>query len=88
MYAYEKWLLATDGNIGNRLGQLQQKGIPIIFGEIAPINAGTLMNPQSFLDSAYTRGLSACAWAWKYASSDQDALLDSLGLPNNTNNNN
>lgn len=88
VHAYEKWLLDTNSDMGYRLGQLHQNGLPVIFGETAPINAGVLMNPQSFLDSVYYRGLSVCAWAWKYANSDQDALLDSLGLPNNTNNNN
>lgn len=88
VHAYEKWLLDVNTNIGKRLGQLQQKGLPILIGETAPMNAGTLMNPQSFLDSIYNRGISVCAWTWKYADIDQDALLNSVGLPNNVNNNN
>lgn len=88
IHAYEKWLLDTDVDIGIRLGQLKQKGLPVIFGETGPMNAGTLMNPQSFLDSVYNRGLSVCAWTWKYSNTDQDALLASAGLPNTTNNNN
>jgi mannan endo-1,4-beta-mannosidase len=87
IHAYEKWLLVSAPAIGNRLQQLQQKNIPVIFGETAPMNAGTLMNPQSFLDSAYNKGLSVCAWAWKYDGNDQDALLAQGGLPNNNNNN-
>jgi mannan endo-1,4-beta-mannosidase len=88
IHAYEKWLLDADGNIGIRLGQLQQKNLPIIFGETAPINAGTLMNPRNFLDSVYNRGISVCAWVWKNSDTDQDALLNPAGNPNNVNNNN
>jgi len=88
IHAYEKWLLDTNPNIGGRLGQLQQNNLPVIIGETAPINAGILMNPQSFLDSAYNRGISVCAWVWKNDGTDQDALLTTAGLPNNINNNN
>lgn len=88
IHAYEKWLLSTPANVGNRLNQLKQNNLPVFFGETAPMNAGTLMNPQFFLDSVYHRGLSVCAWVWKYDSTDTDALLDQNGLPNNLNNNN
>jgi len=88
VHAYELWLLSTNSNIGSRLSQLQQKNLPVIFGETAPMNAGTLMNPQSFLDSVYSRGMSVCAWVWKYSNTDQDALLNTTGGPNNINNNN
>jgi mannan endo-1,4-beta-mannosidase len=88
IHAYEKWLLVSNANMGARLQQLQQNKLPIFFGEVAPINAGVLMNPQSFLDSIYNRGISVCAWVWKYASTDQDALLSNNGQPNNNNNNN
>jgi mannan endo-1,4-beta-mannosidase len=88
IHAYEKWLLSSNNNIGNRLQELQQKNIPVLFGETAPLNAGVLMNPKSFLDSLYNRGLSTCAWVWKYDGNDTDALLTSNGLPNDNNNNN
>jgi mannan endo-1,4-beta-mannosidase len=88
VHAYEKWLLVSNTVMGSRLQQLQQKNLPVFFGETAPMNAGTLMNPQSFLDSAYNKGLSVCAWTWKYDGNDADALLDLNGLPNNNNNNN
>jgi mannan endo-1,4-beta-mannosidase len=88
IHAYEKWLLVSNTNIGNRLTQLKLKNLPVFFGETAPMNAGTLMNPQSFLDSTYNRGLSVCAWVWKKDANDQDALLTSTGLPNDNNNNN
>ncbi|WP_295668669.1 cellulase family glycosylhydrolase [uncultured Mucilaginibacter sp.] len=87
-HAYEKWLMVSDANIGARLGKLKQNNIPVIFGETAPMNAGALMNPQSFLDSVYNRGLSVCAWVWKNDDTDLDALRTSAGLPNNTGNNN
>jgi mannan endo-1,4-beta-mannosidase len=88
IHAYEKWLLASNSTLGIRLEQLKQNNIPVIFGETAPLNAGVLMNPQSFLDSIYVRGMSICAWVWKYDSNDRDALLDAAGTPNNNNNNN
>ena len=88
IHAYEKWLLDTDTSINYRLEQLKQKNLPIIFGETAPMNAGILMNPQSFLDIIYNRGLCVCAWTWKYDENDKDALLTLTGLPNNNNNNN
>jgi mannan endo-1,4-beta-mannosidase len=88
IHAYEKWLLVSNLAIGMRLQQLKQNNIPVIFGETAPLNAGVLMNPQSFLDSVYNRGLSVCAWTWKYDATDKDALLNSIGLPNDNNNNN
>jgi mannan endo-1,4-beta-mannosidase len=88
VHAYEKWLLDNNTNIGNRLAQLKAKNLPIFFGEMAPLNAGALMNPQPFLDSTYNRGMSLCAWTWKYDENDKDALLTKSGLPNNNGNNN
>jgi mannan endo-1,4-beta-mannosidase len=88
IHAYEKWLLDTNTSINNRLDQLKLLNLPIIFGETAPMNAGTLMNPQSFLDNIYNRGISVCAWTWKYDENDKDALLTLAGQPNNNANNN
>jgi mannan endo-1,4-beta-mannosidase len=88
IHAYEKWLLASDSEITNRLDNLQSRKLPVIFGETAPMNAGVLMNPQSFLNSIYDRGISVCAWTWKYDENDKDALLTLSGLPNNNGNNN
>jgi mannan endo-1,4-beta-mannosidase len=88
IHAYEKWLLVSNTNMGSRLAQLQAKNFPLIFGETAPLNAGSLMNPQPFLDSTYNRGISICAWVWKNDENDTDALLTKTGLPNNNNNNN
>lgn len=86
IHAYEKWLLVSNSDISNRLQQLKQNNIPIIFGEIAPLNAGILMNTKPFLDIAYTNGLSICAWVWKYDNNDVNALLNAQGLPNDVNN--
>jgi mannan endo-1,4-beta-mannosidase len=88
IHAYEKWLLVSNSNIDNRLQQLKQQNLPVFIGEIAPLNAGTLMTPQYFLNAASMQGLSICAWVWKYDGNDKDALLDANGLPNNNNNNN
>ena len=57
VHAYEKWLLPGNADIGTRLGNLKKNNIPVIFGEVAPMNAGVLMDPKPFLDSVYNRGL-------------------------------
>jgi mannan endo-1,4-beta-mannosidase len=88
IHAYEKWLLDNNSSINNRLEQLKLKNIPILFGETAPLNAGILMNPNSFLNIIYNRGLSVCAWVWKKDENDKDALLTATGSPNDNNNNN
>ena len=88
IHAYEKWLLDSNSAVENRLNQLRNKNIPIIIGEIAPMNAGVLMNPKPFLDSMFANGLSICAWVWKKDENDIDALLTTTGEPNNNNNNN
>ena len=86
IHGYEKWLLDSPTNINNRLDALSN--LPIIFGETAPMNAGVLMDPMSFLNILYEKGYSVCAWVWKKDESDQDALMTRDGLPNNNNNNN
>ena len=88
IHAYEKWLLDSPTNMNNRLNALNHYNLPIIFGETAPMNAGILMNPDSFLNLIYDKGISVCAWVWKKDESDQDALMTRDGLPNNNNNNN
>lgn len=88
IHAYEKWLLVSNNNMGNRLSQLKLQNLPVIFGEVAPLNASLLMDPKPFTDSVYNRGLSVCAWVWKYDGNDKDALLNNMGLPNNIGNNN
>ena len=88
IHAYEKWLLDSPTNMNNRLNALNQNNLPVIFGETAPMNAGVLMNPNTFLNLIYDKGISVCAWVWKKDESDQDALMTRDGLPNNTNNNN
>lgn len=88
IHAYEKWLLDSPININNRLNALNQNNLPVIYGETAPMNAGVLMNPDTFLNLIYDKGISVCAWVWKKDESDQDALMTRNGLPNNNNNNN
>ena len=88
IHAYEKWLLVSNTDLGNRLQALKTQGLPVLFGEVGPLNAGVLMNPKAFTDSLYNRGLSVCAWVWKYDSNDKDALLGNDKLPNNQGNNN
>jgi mannan endo-1,4-beta-mannosidase len=88
IHAYEKWLLDTDVSIINRLDKLKRQNLPIFIGEVAPLNAGILMNPQSFLDIISNRGISVCGWVWKKDENDKNALLTKGGLTNNNNNNN
>jgi mannan endo-1,4-beta-mannosidase len=88
IHAYEKWLLVSNTSIDTRLQKLKTNNLPIFFGEVAPMNAGTLMNPSYFLNAAYNRGLSLTAWVWKYDGNDKDALLNAQGLPNDNANNN
>jgi mannan endo-1,4-beta-mannosidase len=88
IHAYEKWLLVPNSNIDSRIQQLKQQYLPVFFGEVAPLNAGVLMNPQYFLNAVYNNNLSVAAWVWKYDGNDKDALLDGSGQPNNNNNNN
>ncbi len=88
IHAYEKWLWETETQLNYRFQNLQTKKLPIIFGEVAPMNDITLMNPNIFLNTMYNRGISCCAWLWKYDANDTDALLTATGLPNNNNNNN
>jgi mannan endo-1,4-beta-mannosidase len=88
IHAYEKWLLVPNIDIDTRLQKLKTNNLPVFFGEVAPMNAGTLMNPFYFLNTAYSRGLSITAWTWKYDGNDKDALLNAQGLPNDNANNN
>jgi mannan endo-1,4-beta-mannosidase len=88
IHAYEKWLLVSNTILTSRLDNLQTNNLPVIFGEIAPLNSGVLMNPQFLLNELYNRGKSVCAWVWKYNETDTDALLTKAGLPNDTDNNN
>lgn len=88
IHAYEKWLLESEDNMSQRLSALENKNLPVFFGEIAPVNSGVLMNPNPFLDLLSDSGISLAAWLWKYDEDDQDALLTKDGNPNNVNNNN
>ena len=88
IHAYEKWLLVSNSDVDTRLQNLITHKLPVIFCEIAPMNSGTLMNPSYFLTAIHNKSISVCAWVWKYDQTDQDALLDASGMPNNTNNNN
>lgn len=88
IHAYEKWLLVDEATISNRVQTLISNNLPVFFGEVAPVNAGVLMNPESFLNIIHDNQLSYAAWLWKYDETDQDALLTTQGLPNDVNNNN
>jgi mannan endo-1,4-beta-mannosidase len=88
VHVYEKWLLASNIQIETRVQNLINKKLPIFWGEIAPLNAGVLMNPNFFMDAVYKKSMSMAAWLWKYDGTDPDALLNANGTPNNNSNNN
>ena len=89
LHAYEKWLINTPlTSIETRITNLKAKNFAVMFGEVTPMNAGTLMNPADFLKAARRQNITTTAWLWKWNGADPDALLDSTGNPNNNNNNN
>lgn len=89
LHAYERWLQGTTfATIETRLNAIKAKNVAVLFGEIGPMNAGSLMNPTAFLKAARRQNLTTLAWLWKWDGADQDALLDGAGGANNTNNNN
>ncbi len=86
VHAYEGWLIGnTTEQIEARIAAVKSKGVALYFGEVGPINAGTLMDTASFLTAARRRDVSVTAWLWKQDANDKDALQDASG---NTNKNN
>jgi mannan endo-1,4-beta-mannosidase len=88
IHAYEKWLGDTQGSVENRIQAVKNARLAMLFGEVAPLNAGSLMNPTNFLAAARAQSSTVSAWLWKYDETDLDALLNADGTPNNNNNNN
>ena len=87
IHAYEKWLRKnTEDQIETRLRAVQDKGMAVIVGEVAPFNASGLMDPAPLLRAASKRGVTVLAWVWTKGK-DKDALLDAQGNPNDRNNN-
>lgn len=87
LHAYEKWLNDAEVNATvARIAQLQDKGFPLIFGEVGVINASGLMPVMPFLEAATLTRTSTCAWLWNRNSADQNALLTEDGLPNDQDN--
>jgi mannan endo-1,4-beta-mannosidase len=87
IHAYEKWLGDTQVSVENRTQAVKNAGLAMLFGEVAPLNAGTLMNPTNFLAAARTKSSTVSAWLWKYDGADVDALLKVDGTPNDNSNN-
>ena len=88
IHAYEKWLGDTQGSVENRIQAVKNAGLAVLFGEVAPLNAGTLMNPTNFLAAARAQSSTVSAWLWKYDGTDPDALLNADGTANDNSNNN
>lgn len=87
VHAYERWLLDRDTAAArDALRALDDARIPWMVGEIAPMNAGTLMDPRPFLALPEVARRPVTAWLWKRSDTDLDALLDSAGNPNDRDN--
>ncbi len=88
LHLYERWMIdRTTEQVAADLDALAHAGIPLMIGEIAPMNAGELMDPGPVLEVLSERELTTTAWLWKYDESDPDALLTTTGAPNDQDNN-
>lgn len=89
LHAYEKWLENSDQNsIVNRIQRLTAARIPILFGEVGIQNVGDVMPVQHFLSAVNYTQITTMAWLWNQNSEDNSALLNDIGQPNNTDQNN
>lgn len=87
VHAYERWLLErTSGEVQSDLRALDDLGLAWMVGEIAPMNAGTLMDPRPFLALPEVAARPVTAWLWKRSDTDLNALLDASGAPNDRDN--
>jgi mannan endo-1,4-beta-mannosidase len=87
LHAYERWLLdRTPDQAAEALDRLDEAGLAWMVGEIAPMNAGALMDPRPFLALPQVRARPVAAWLWKRSDSDPDALLTSDGAPHDVGN--
>ena len=68
----EQTTLPTGMQVG-----LGARAVARMIGEIAPMNAGTLMDPRPFLDLPEVVERPVTAWLWKRSDTDLDALLGS-----------
>ena len=88
LHAYERWLLERSAEEADaELSALDEAGIAWMIGEIAPMNAGTLMDPRPFLALPRVLRRPAAAWLWKYSDTDTDALRTADGALNDRDNN-
>lgn len=86
VHAYQKWLNEPQSSVQTRIQAVKNAGLAMLFGEIAPYNAGELMNPINFLTATRLENSTVMAWLWKYDGTDRNALLNADGTPNNNNN--
>jgi mannan endo-1,4-beta-mannosidase len=87
VHAYEKWMDGTtQASIEARLMALRQRNLAVLIGEVAPLNAGVLMDTRPMLTAAFNQRVSATAWLWKSDATDRSALRDGFGNPNDSNN--
>ena len=87
LHAYEQWLLdQSEAQVRVRMQNLRDAGLPVIFGEVGVINASGLMPVAPFLAAAQAERASVIAWLWKRDGTDQNALLDTNGNPNDASN--
>jgi mannan endo-1,4-beta-mannosidase len=87
LHAYERWLLdRTPETAAADLADLDDAGLAWMVGEVAPMNAGELMDPRPFLALPEVSARPVTGWLWKYSDTDPDAILDSAGAPNDRDN--
>jgi mannan endo-1,4-beta-mannosidase len=87
LHAYERWLLdRTPGQAAEALDRIDESGLAWMVGEVAPMNAGTLMDPRPFLSLPQVSARPVAAWLWKRSDTDPDALLTSTGGPHDAGN--
>jgi mannan endo-1,4-beta-mannosidase len=88
VHLYERWMVdRTPEQAQADLDALDALGIAWMVGEIAPMNAGTLMDPRLYLSLPAVQARPVTAWLWKYSDTDLDALLTVAGEPNDVGNN-
>ena len=89
LHAYEKWLVdQSEAAIWQRIQELKNQNLPLLFGEIGVHNVSDLMPVLPFLNAANSAQVSVLAWLWNQNSDDRNALLTDDGVANANEDNN
>ena len=75
LHAYEKWLInQSESDVLDRIDNISNAGLPILFGEIGVTNSSGLMNPDPFIRAIKQRNISVLGWLWVQNSTYPNAL--------------